>query len=626
MNQNSTLKIVLLGFILCLSLLYSLPNMFGDDPAVQISTTDRITLSSDELAHKVKSILQDLTIEPIAIETNDQAVILRFGDTNTQIEARDRIKASLGRDYIAALNLAPRTPSWLAALGAKPMKLGLDLRGGVHFLLGVDTDTLLKSRQKADLAELKKRMREDNIRYQSVRDYAENGFVVMLRDESVPLQKIQGYFQDYQFEPGSIEGEWHVTLRDTARTDLVSYAVNQTIQILTNRVNELGVSEAIVQRQGKDKITVDLPGIQDMSRAKELIGKTASLRFQLEDDQHDAYEAQKTGVIPVGSQLLVDEGRPVLLKNQVILQGDAVTYAMMMPDEHGMPSVNIRLGGANASLFHKTTADNIHKRLAVVYVEPLSETIIINGEPQVIKKQSQRIISLATIQSALGNNFNITGLQSQAYAKNLALLLRSGAMVTPVDFLQERLVGPSLGQANIDKGVMSLAVGSLLVILFMALYYRGFGMIANVALMLNIFLIVSILSLIGATLTLAGIAGIVLTIGMAVDANVLINERIREELSLGSGPQMSIQRGYEKAFATIVDANITTLIVAMVLFALGSAAVKGFAVTLTIGILASMLTSIVFTRAIVNAWYGGKSSVVLSIGKVVDRPSFERIK
>ena len=607
MNRNSPWTIIFLALLLLVSLLYAIPNLYGDDPAVQISTTDRIQVTPEALQQQVKDLAKTHHLKARSIQQDGEAVLLRFSDTESQIKARDLIKSNLGNDYVAALNLAPKTPKWLQAIGASPMKLGLDLRGGVHFLLGVDVDSMIQSRQKGDMDAIKKAMREEKIRYKRVMAAHPQGLNITLKLGDDDFKRLMAKrFPDYH-------------LVDKAIQKLVNYAIDQTMTILTNRVNELGVSEAVVQRQGRDKITVDLPGIQDMARAKDLIGKTASLRFQMEDDEHDARQVKKTGIVPLGSQLFEDRGLPILLKRQVILRGDSITYAMSTPDNNGMPSVSIRLGGGNEMLFYKTTAESIHRRLAVVYSEPVLETVMVKGKPKQVRRVHERVISLATIQSSLGNNFNITGLSSKAYAQNLALLLRSGALVAPVDFLEERLVGPSLGQANIDKGITSLTVGSLLVIAFMLFYYRFFGLVANLALLFNIVLIVSGLSLIDATLTLAGIAGIVLTIGMAVDANVLINERIREELAIGMSPQASIHAGYEKAFSTIVDANATTLIVATVLFALGSPSVKGFAITLTIGLLASMLTAIFFTRAIVNAWYGGQSQPVLSIGTVVNR-------
>ncbi len=610
--------IVSLAFLLVVSLLYAIPNLFGDDPAVQISTTDRIEVPPQVLLYQVSEIAKKHAMPNPVIDQEGQAVLVRFNSTDTQIKARDVFKAELGNDYVAALNLAPRTPSWLQAIGANPMKLGLDLRGGVHFLLGVDVDAMVQSRQKGDIDEIKKAMRDEKIRYKHVSASKPQGIDITLKSGDVALKRLlANRFPDYHVASAD-NHTFQLRLPLSVQQKLVNYAIDQTMTIFTNRVNELGVSEAVVQRQGRDKITVDLPGIQDMTRAKELIGKTASLRFQMADDEHDATAAKRTGIVPLGTQLFEENGMPTLLKRQVILRGDSITYAMATPDSNGMPSVSIRLGGGNERLFYKTTAENIHKRLAVIYSEPVMETAVVDGKPKQVRRVHERIISLATIQSALGNSFNITGLSSKAYAQNLALLLRSGALVAPVDFLEERLVGPSLGQANIDKGIKSLAVGSLLVILFMLFYYRFFGLVANLALMFNVVLIVSGLSLIGATLTLAGIAGIVLTIGMAVDANVLINERIREELANGMSPQASIHAGYEKAFSTIVDANATTLIVAVVLFALGSPSVKGFAITLTIGLLASMLTAIFFTRAIVNAWYGHQSRPVLSIGSVAN--------
>jgi preprotein translocase subunit SecD len=425
-------------------------------------------------------------------------------------------------------------------------------------------------------------------------------------------------FHDYAFHTLRYRGQWVINaiMPQAAMTKITDYTIDQAMSILRNRVNELGVSEAVVQRQGKHHISVDLPGIQDTARAKELIGKTASLRFQLADTKHDV-TAALNGAVPANSRIYYDEHkRPVLLKNDIILKGSAITYAIALFRE-GRAAVNIRLGGGGESLFHRITAEHIGQPLAVIYTEIKPEKKLINGKTITIHKKHERVISLATIQSALGNNFDITGLHNLKYAQNLALLLRSGALAAPVDIIEELTIGPSLGKANIDKGIYSLLIGSLIVIVFMALYYRLFGLVADLALLLNIVFIMAILSILGATLTLPGIAGIVLTVGMAVDANVLINERIREELRHGMSALASIQAGYDKAFSTIVDANVTTLIVAVVLFSLGSGSVKGFAITLIIGLLASMITSIFFTRAVINLIYNArhkKAPKKISIG------------
>jgi preprotein translocase subunit SecD len=520
-----------------------------------------------------------------------------------------------------APNLAPRTPKWLQAIGADPLKLGLDLRGGVHFLLAIDVDESTKARETGEIHTISNDLRKENLRYSSIKRDAQNGIEIVFRDQPTldkALAYLTTHMPDYVVTKDETNGVYKINAKMTeaAQIKLRDFAVEQTMTILNNRINELGVSEAVVQQQGMNKVSVDLPGVQDTARAKEIIGKTASLRFQMVDEESDLASAQ-AGVIPLGSRLYDYEGRHVLLKNQVILQGSSITYATASLGENGRPTVNVRLGGGGESLFHRTTAESIGKAMAVVYVETKVEKKIIDGKLETVRKPIEKVISVATIQSALGNNFEITNLSDAQYAQNLALLLRSGAFTAPVDFIQERIVGPSLGKTNIEKGVMSILVGMAAVFIFMIMYYRLFGLFADVALLLNVIFVLSILSLLGATLTLPGIAGIVLTIAMAVDANVLINERIREELRNGVSPQTSIKAGYERALATIIDSNVTTLIVMIVLFALGSGMVKGFAVTVTIGLFTSMITAVMYSRALVNLVYGRRTVKDLSIGRVV---------
>lgn len=612
-NRYSLWKYLLMVGLLLIALLYAIPNIYGDDPAVQISAHTGSVINQ-AVINQVTTALQNNQVHDLSAAMEGDDLVVRFADTETQLHASDVIKAALGKDFIVALNLAPRTPHWLRALGANPMKLGLDLRGGVHFLLDIDIDSVIKARQEGDLRSFTDQLREEDIRYTNVSLQAPNTIALQFRDADT-LKRAQAYlskrFPEYTFATNDLA--LNATLTPAAIQNIDQYAVDQTITILNNRVNELGVSEAVVQQQGTDQVSVDLPGIQDTARAKDLIGKTATLKFQMVDTEHDVQSAV-AGDVPFGDRLYQYEGQPILLKGQVILRGDSITYATSGMGDDGRPNVQVRLGGGGESLFAQTTAQNIGKPMAVVYVETQVQNKMVNGKPVTTQQQIEKIISVATIQSALGNNFEIRGLDTPKYAQDLALLLRSGALAAPVSIVQERTVGPSLGKANIHMGVRSVEVGAILVIIFMALYYQLFGLVADMALALNIIFIIAILSILGATLTLPGIAGIVLTVGMAVDANVLINERIREELRNGMSPQASIHTGYERAFATIIDANVTTLIVAMVLFALGSGAVKGFAVTLTIGILSSMVTAIFFTRGIVNLIYGGRSVKKLSIG------------
>lgn len=623
MNRYPLWRYLLIIILVVFGVIYALPNVFGEDPAIQVSTQSGANLSAD-ISQKIADGLKKQNLSYLSIQQQSpQNILVRFPDTETQLKAQDVIQATLGSNYVVALNLAPRTPEWLRAIGAKPMKLGLDLRGGIHFLLKVDVAAMLKERASGDVRGMGQLLREQNVRYAGIRA-TKKGLTIAFRkaserDAALPVLKKR--FPNYTYTETTENGRPVLTAILTAE-DLVKleqYAVEQNLNTMRNRVNALGIGEPVIQQQGKDQISVDLPGIQDTARAKNIIGKVATIRLQLQDTKHDAVTAKQSGIIPFGDTLYTFEGHPVLLKNQVVLRGTSITDATPGIDENGRPKVDIRLSGGGVSFFNKVTAANIGKPMATVYIETKTTKQIVDGKVVTKARQTERIINIATIQSALGTNFQITGLESMASAKNLALLLRSGAYTAPVTFVQEQVVGPSLGKKNIEMGVLSTEVGSLLVILFMVIYYRLFGLVADFALIMNVVFVVAIMSILGATLTLPGIAGIVLTVGMAVDANVLINERIREELRNGMSPQAAIHSGYDRAFSTIVDANVTTLIVALVLYALGTGSVQGFAVTLSIGLLTSMVTAIFFTRAIVNLIYGGRSVKKLSIGIKVKR-------
>ena len=622
-NQYPLWKYLLLIIAIFLAILYALPNGFGDDPAIDISAKTTVTMALG-IQDQIKQALLTHQMSYSSIESQQENILVRFSSTDDQLKARDILKTTLGDDYTVALNLAPKTPRWLQMLNAHPMKLGLDLRGGVHFLLDVDTQTVVTAREEGDLTNMISDMRDQQIRY-SQAFHQDKNLVIQFRNQD-DLDKasdlLKKSFADYHFELSTHNG-FSITanLTPMAIATITNYAVDQNMTTLTHRVNELGVSEAIVQRQGQTQISIDLPGIQDTARAKDLIGKTATLRFHLVDSDANLQNAI-AGNVPLGSRLYQYEKSPIVLKNQVVLTGASITYATAIMGENGRPGVSIRLGGGGESLFSRITAENVHKLLAVVYVEDNPQTQIIHGQSVITHQQKEIVISAATIEGPLGNNFEITNLSDMKYAQNLALLLRSGALTASVNFVQERTIGPTLGAANIEKGVLSLLVGSLVVMLFMLFYYRVFGLVANLALIVNMLFIVAILSLLGATLTLPGIAAIVLNVGMAVDANVLIYERIREELRNGVSPQASIHTGYERAFSTIMDANVTTLIVSLILFALGGGVVKGFAITLTIGILTSMVTAIFFTRALVNLFYGGRPVKKISIG--IRLPSHSR--
>lgn len=619
LNRYPVWKNVLVLAIVLLGLVYAAPNLFGENPAVQVSSAIPGVIVGDALVEKIQNTLQDNGYIPLNIEHDNQSILIRFISTDVQLKVKEILQEKLGQNYLVALNLASASPLWLRAIGAVPMKLGLDLRGGIHLLLQVDVDSVLKQRIEGDLSNIGMALRSEHIRYTGLIREGASNVRIQFRDQaalSAGTDLLSQKFPEFSWTRSknadllSIEGVLAPQALQQIRQDTLEQAMNT----LRNRVNELGVSEAVVQQQGTSRVAVDLPGIQDAVQAKNILGKTATLEFKMVDNEHDSNEA-KTGFVPADSKLYDYSGHgQILLKNKIILRGSSITSARSGMGEDGRASVDVRLGGGNEGMFVKTTAENVGKPMAVVYVEIRSLPKIINGKRIIEYKTENRIISVATILQPLGNNFQITGLASQEEARTLALLLRAGALPAPVTIIEERQVGPSLGKQNIKMGVLSVAVGFALVVIFLAIYYRVMGLIADLALGVNLVLIVAILSLLGATLTLPGIAGIVLTVGMAADANVLIFERIREELRNGASVQASIHAGYERAFVTIVDANLTTLIVAIVLFGLGSGVVKAFAVTVTIGLITSMFTAITGTRVIVNLLYGARSGVKISIG------------
>ncbi len=607
-------NLLVLGIII-IAFLYAIPNIYGDDPGIQIMGSNATIPVDANTETTLKNTLNNAGIQYKSIELNDHQLLIRFLSTDVQLKARDEIQATLGRNYLVALNLAPRTPEWLKSVGAMPMKLGLDLRGGIHLLIEVDVDSVLKQRVEGDLNNISQKLRTERIRYAGLSRTGNDSVTLQFRDsESLDnaYSVLSDQFREFAWTKGdlSLQGIWSGNALQFARQEII----DQTMNTLRHRVNELGVSEAIVLQQGANRIAVDLPGIDDTAQAKNILGKTAALEFHMVDIEDDARNAVN-GVTPPDTKLYYDEKNlPILLKNQIILRGSSIISASSGMAEDGRPSVSVRLGGSGDSLFTRTTSENVGKPMAVVYIDIRPNTTVENGKKIITYETDKKIISVATINQALGNAFQITGLGSQEEARTLALLLRAGALPAPTAVIEEREVGPTLGKQNIDRGVLSVVVGFLLVVFFMGLYYRTFGFIADLALGLNLVLIVAILSLLGGTLTLPGIAGIVLTVGMAADANVLIFERIREEMRNGSSIQASIHAGYERAFVTIVDANLTTLIVTIVLFSLGSGAVKSFAVTVTIGLLTSMFTAITGTRALVNWLYGGRQVKKISIG------------
>ncbi|MCO7023958.1 protein translocase subunit SecD [Vibrio paracholerae] len=596
--------------------LYALPNIYGEDPAIQITGARGASVDMSTL-DAVTDALNKAQLSQKSIALENGSILVRFNDTDTQISARDIISEALGKDKIVALNLAPSTPDWLESIGAAPMKLGLDLRGGVHFLMEVDMDAAMEKLVSQQEEAFRSDLRDEKIRYRAIRPLSDAVEVTLRDAEQLAQTKLllESKHRDMTFTTSESDGRFVLVAKFTeARLqEIRNYAVEQNITILRNRVNELGVAEPLVQRQGATRIVVELPGVQDTARAKEILGATATLEFREVDDKADL-AAAAAGRAPAGSEIKFDRnGRPVVLKKRVILGGSSITDASSSADEYGRPQVNISLdseGGNKMSAFSKK---NIGKLMATVFAE-YKDSGKRSPEGKVILTKHEEVINQATIQSALGRNFRITGIDSPAEAHNLALLLRAGALIAPISIVEERTIGPSMGQQNIDMGIKACIWGMVAVMLFTLLYYRKFGMIANIALMANLVLIIGVMSMIpGATMTLPGIAGIVLTVGMAVDANVLIFERIREELREGKNPQQAIHQGYANAFSTIADANITTLITAIILFAVGTGAIKGFAVTLSIGILTSMFTAIVGTRCIVNLLYGGKRINKLSI-------------
>jgi preprotein translocase subunit SecD len=613
-NRFPLWKNLLILIIFMFGIVYALPNLYGDDPSVQVSST-RDTQVAQQQADQVESAIKAAGFDIKSFEFKDGRVLARFNNTDDQLQAADLLRDKLGSDYTVALNLAPATPGWLQALGADAMYLGLDLRGGVHFLLEVDMDAAVKQAGERYTEDVRLALRGAKIHYQSVSK--DKGYIkVKLKstdEKEALLTLLRKDFRSLDLTEPNAQDEVWLKIAEIEIREIKKFAVAQNMTTLRNRVNELGVAEPVIQQQGENRIVVQLPGVQDTARAKEILGTTATLEYRLVDVEHDVQKAVK-GMVPVGSRLYYDKnGNPILLDRRIIVTGDQIVDASSGLDQDGQPSVSITLNGVGAAKMGKVTQANIGRPMAVVFIEYKSETRMVNGQKVVRKEKTEQVISVATIRDAFSKRFQTTGLDSPQEARNLALLLRAGALAAPVDIVEERTVGPSLGQDNIDKGMMSVMVGFVLVLVFMALYYRLFGMVANIALAFNVVILVAILSMLQATLTLPGIAGIVLTVGMSVDANVLIFERIREEIRNGNTPQSSIFLGYEKAFSTIFDSNLTTLLTAVMLFVFGTGSVKGFAVTLSIGILTSMFTATVGSRMIINWIYGNRRVEKLSI-------------
>ena len=600
--------------VLIVGLLYALPNLYGEDPAVQI-TGARGSAASEQTLNQIQNALKEEKIQSKSIALENGAIMARFANGDVQLRARDAIIKTLGEDYVVALNLAPATPGWLSMLAAEPMKLGLDLRGGVHFLMEVDMDTALGKLQEQNIDNLRSDLRDKNIPYTNVRKTDNYGLEIRFRDAQArddAVSYLTGRHRDLVIN-ASGSNLLRAVMSDDRLREAREYAVQQNITILRNRVNQLGVAEPLVQRQGADRIVVELPGIQDTARAKEILGATATLEFRLVNTSVDP-TAAANGRVPGDSEVKnTRDGQPVTLYKRVILTGDHITDSTSSMDEYNQAQVNISLDSAGGNIMSNFTKDNIGKPMATLFVE-YKDSGKKDANGRAILAKQEEVINVANIQSRLGNSFRITGISNPNEARQLSLLLRAGALIAPIQIVEERTIGPTMGAQNITQGLEACLWGLIASIVFMMVYYRKFGVIATTALVANLVLIVGIMSLLpGATLTMPGIAGIVLTLAVAVDANVLINERIKEELKNGRSVQQAIHEGYSGAFSSIIDANVTTLITAIILYAVGTGSIKGFAITTAIGVVTSMFTAIVGTRAIVNLLYGGKRINKLSI-------------
>ena len=615
LNKYPLWKYLLIAVVLIVSLIYSAPNLYPDDPAIQISGASSAQTIAQADLDRISKALAEAGIEVKASNVGEhgRSGLIRLVSQGDQLPAKDVVRRTLGDNYVVALNLAQTTPDWLRSVGASPMKLGLDLSGGVHFLLEVDMDKALEVRRQVYEGELKSLLRKERVRYRSMPQ--QGGAIQLGFADSDTLDKaeqlIRKDYKDFNLEAQERAGQQvlRVTLTPAKIAEIREYSIRQNLTTVRNRVNELGVAEPLVQRQGANRIVVELPGVQDTAEAKRILGKTANLEFRLAADPN----APRGTTEQFGFR---EEGRPpVQLERELIITGDQVTDAQASFDENGRPQVNIRLDGHGGDLMNRATRSNVGRSMAVIFIEQRPQTRyvkqMVDGVEQEVQvdsfKEEKQIISLATIQSPLGSQFRITGLNGQGESSELALLLRAGGLAAPMYFAEERTIGPSLGAENIVKGIESTEWAMIFVSLFIIAIYRFFGVLATIALAFNLTLLVGLMSVIGATLTPPGIAGIVLTLGMAVDANVLIFSRIREELARGLSVQRAIHEGFDRAYSAILDSNLTTLLVGAILFALGTGPVKGFAVTLSLGIITSMFTAIMFTRGMVNLIFGGRN-------------------
>ncbi|HBC00873.1 MAG TPA: protein translocase subunit SecD [Pseudomonas sp.] len=614
LNRFPLWKYLLILAVLAIAFIYSAPNLYPDDPAIQVTGASTSQEIGEADLERISKALVDggIAVKSASLDEQGRGGLVRLERQDDQLPAKDIVRRALGDAYVVALNLAPTTPDWLRNLGASPMKLGLDLSGGVHFLLEVDMDKAIETRLNVSEGEVKSLLRKERVRYRSLpnlKDSVQLGFA----DEATldaAQSLIRKEFTDFELTSAERNSQYvlRLTLTEAKLAEIREYSIKQNLTTVRNRVNELGVAEPLVQRQGANRIVVELPGVQDTAEAKRILGKTANLEFRLAADSDASRASTETFEFR-------EEGRPpVQLERTLIITGDQVTDAQASYDENGRPQVNIRLDGHGGDLMNRATRNNVGRSMAVIFIEqrPMTRYVrqTVDGVEQEVRvetfQEEKKIISLATIQSPLGSQFRITGLDGQGESSELALLLRAGGLAAPMYFAEERTIGPSLGAENIKLGVQAAMWGFLFVAIFMVLIYKFFGVLATIALLFNMVVLTALMSMLNATLTLPGIAGIVLTMGMAVDANVLIFSRIREEIANGMSIQRAIHEGFDRAFSAIVDGNLTTLLVGGILFAMGTGPIKGFAVTLSIGILTSMFTAIIVTRGMVNLIYGGR--------------------
>lgn len=628
MNKYPVWKYLLIFALVAMGAVYAVPNLYGEYPAIQISPT-RLTKVDAAVLTRVEGVLQQARLAYTGTLLEDKSAKIRFPDTEIQIRARDVVAQTLGDGYVVALNLLPAAPAWMRWIGAKPMSLGLDLRGGVYFLMQVDTRAVIKKAEETAAEDARRLLRDKKVRYTTVARMEAGSVEIRFKEAAERLRAadlLKKELRDLDYTETERSGDFILVgrLSQAAVAERKRFALEQNITSLNNRVNELGVAEPMIQQQGSDRIVVQLPGVQDTARAKEILGRTATLEIMLVDEDNQG--ALLTGSVPAGSKLFkMRDGRPILLKNRVIYSGDNIVNAAPGFDSQGgRPIVSITLDARGAAINQRVTGENVGRRMAVVYIELKSEpkfdehgksVLDESGRPVRVNRRAEEVITAPVIRSQLGKRFQIEGLDSVEEANDLALLLRAGAFAAPVEIIEERTVGPSLGAENIERGFHSTWIGFAAIAVFMIVYYAMFGITAVIALAVNVVLLVGLLSMLPTTLTLPGMAGIALTVGMAIDTNVLINERIREELRNGNSPHTSIHAGYDRAFGTIFDSNVTTLIAGLSLFAFGSGPVRGFAVVLCLGILTSMFSGVMVSRALVNLIYGRRAKIArLAIG------------